>query len=228
MGWLMALVLNGVDQYAYGNAIAFAYPMLFVGWIYKASGNNSFVLNSGQSGTTQNRNSLNVNASNLPGAQSESTLSQVSATASAISTGTWQHVAAVWITDSSRYAYSNGTRGTQNTATRTTAAPNTLSVGRRPDGAVYLADKIAYLAVYAPTDLSDADSVVTSLQTNAPNLVQPAKLLHHWKLVSDATDSVGGNNLTTVGSPSFDADRPSITDGAVVPLLMAHHLLLSV
>ena len=85
--------------------------------------------------------------------------------------------------------------------------------------------ELAHLAVWQEVDLDD--SKAAELLTVAPNLVSWGTPLAYVPCIDNGTATVGAENLTTVGSPSFTSDGPSITltgggggSGTFIPSVM--------
>ena len=200
-----ALILNSSSsQYATASAINSTQPVLFVAWI-KPTGSPVSVsfLGTGTSGSANHRRTLAANASSQVVAVVQTTAAS-SANAGTISDGSWQHVAGYFGTDTSRYAALNGTWGSEQTTSRAPNAPNITMVGTRGDLNAYFNGKIAFFAIYAPTDFTDAQSIVNDLQTQAPHLVQSGKLRAYWENAKD--DSIGAANLTLINGATTAAD----------------------
>lgn len=206
----MALVLNGSNQGAIGSVIAFGYPILFVCWARWTSG-AGVTMASTRAADDAESNDLRVGSGGQVRAVSVAGGSSATATSGTLANSNWHHFAAYYGATNNRICWLDGGTKTTNTATRASGAPDVFRVGRNTSGQ-YFNGSIAYASVYSPTNEADADAIIAELQTKAPSLVSPEKLLNYWKLVSDATDSVGGNDLTLENSPSFDTDAPSILD----------------
>jgi len=75
-------------------------------------------------------------------------------------------------------------------------------------GANAFRGELAHLAVWEGVSLDD--SKAAELLTVAPNLVSWGTPLAYVPCLGDGVATVGATNLTTVGSPSFTSDGPSI------------------
>lgn len=83
---------------------------------------------------------------------------------------------------------------------------------------------IAEVFIVSNINKTDADALAVEAQTKKPNTFATATPDHYWPLLSDATASIGGVNLTSSGSPSFDSgEHPSLSGGGsslVSPIIM--------
>jgi hypothetical protein len=130
-------------------------------------------------------------------------------TTTGYNTNVWQHACFVVTSLSSRAVFLNGgSKGTNTAAVSASTNINTVGVGAISTF-YYFAGKLAEVALWNKA-LSDAQ--VASLAAGAvPTDIEAANLTQYWTLLSDATDTVGGVDLTAVGTPTYDAaDHPAL------------------
>jgi len=151
-------------------------------------------------------------------------------TSSGYSAGVWQHVCMVCESDSKRTIYLNGGSSGEDTTDidyPITAAQDGFEVGiwsadGGPNG--YFEGRIAQLATW-DVALSGA-SIARLANGAAPTVVEDSNLQNYWDFVSDATDSIGGDDLTPTGSPTYDdTDEPGPVDTAPSEKISTKHIV---
>lgn len=127
---------------------------------------------------------------------------------------TWYHIAATFISTSSRAVYLSGTNKGTSVTTRNVGTPTKMRVGRRPQltPTEYMGGRVAEVAVWN-IDLSDGN--VASLAAGADphsilggNLVFYAPLLGIYSPEKDYT--IGARHLTLFNSPTA-AEHPTLS-----------------
>jgi len=145
------------------------------------------------------------------------------ASASAITQNVWQHHAVFFDADAgfpNVYHYFNGTRATAGTSSPLTATQAldrlTLLDGGNLNAYTYLKGKFAEACGFRGASLSEADAIVTSLQTLTPDAVSlpgGVALIFHYPLLSDAAGTAGPT-LSDTGTVVYDSgDHPSLSGG---------------
>lgn len=137
-------------------------------------------------------------------------------TSNTMTDGNWHHVVCGF-SAADRYVMLDGdwaNRGSS-TASRTTTAPDTLSLlatdggGTRFNG--YLAEVCWWNTLLSQTD---AESLYTSSETGvAPETVSSANVASNWPLTTTTTvnDQTSTKHLTNNGTGTFSATHPTIT-----------------
>lgn len=136
---------------------------------------------------------------------------------------TWQHVAAVETSSSSRALFLNGTK-TTNSTSKSPASLDRTSVGRRATStpADHLDGLAAEVAIWN-TNLSDAEITLLALGI-CPLLVRPGALVAYWPLIGRASPEIdrwGGNDLTVTGATVGDHPRMVYANGLWRPSFAA-------
>ena len=132
-----------------------------------------------------------------------------------ITTGTWYHVAGVFNSSVSRYAYLDGTPSNEHTVLKNVEdAYNRISIGGA-DGLSLHRDfvgKVAEVGFYIGYGLTanDVNELASGL---SPKLVASNNLTYYWSLKStNLVDEISGLTLTAQGdSVTYDTDHPTIT-----------------
>lgn len=140
-------------------------------------------------------------------------LNSIALSTSGISTGVWQHIAAVFASASDRRAYANGgNKGTEATS-KTPAGIARTRAGVTAGGNNQMGGSGAELAAWSVA-LSDAEVAVLATGIS-PYEVQRANLIAYWPLIgvdSPEPDVVGAFPLTLTGTPTQSA-HPSVFYG---------------
>lgn len=124
--------------------------------------------------------------------------------ATRMSTGFWQHCAAVFASASSRKVYVNGSVASD-TTTSTATGMNALYVGAQANASLYYLDG----AIDQPAEWSAAltdDEIAALASGYSPLLVRPSSLVGHWPFYGLATneeDWVGSSALVPTNSPTY-------------------------
>lgn len=165
-----------------------------------SAGNGGFGLISAMSGPNPTR-ATKYNASGGSG----------SGALSVNPTATWFASAAYFESNTSRYAYRDGTRGTQNTTSVTDPSLNTLSVGARVNSTVadYLTGRVAEVAIYTGITLAEADAIHAAQAAGYSPLLCPRAdaIYEYWPLINAANlqGLIRGLTLSATGSPATAA-----------------------
>ena len=127
------------------------------------------------------------------------------------SINTWQHFAATFESDTSRYSYLDGVQSTQNTTSVAPIGVNHLNVGSRPDAALPFVGMLAEAAVWNVA-LTLAE-IVSLAKGFAPSLIRPTSLVAYWPLFGNDSPELdrwnGRYDLTLFGPPD-KAEHPRI------------------
>lgn len=140
-------------------------------------------------------------ANNPLRAYGRSTASNVYASADGLVANQWCHVAGVYESDSSRYAYVDGTPGAQNTTAATPGAPDEIRIGSIPDSSFYMSGGVAECGVW---DVALTAPEISSLAAGfSPLFIRPQNLVFYAPLYSSEDfDRVNGYALTPINAPT--------------------------
>jgi hypothetical protein len=142
------------------------------------------------------------------------------ATATGFSVGTWASVAFDYGpydgTSRTQTLYTSGvSRATQNTTIAGAGAiMDTIRVlNRLAGGTGFLKGPGAEIAIAVGLTDLELTNLLTKQQTLHVGAWSSAKIVHAWRLLSNATATIGGVDLTATGSPTFDSgDHPAVGD----------------
>ncbi len=199
------------DFYKLGSSIRSVVPMTLVGWGFTTNtSTEACVLAVGDDTTTSHEFALFVDGtSGEVRAMARSTASAAAVKAT-ITTSVWEHYAAKYISNVSRFAYLNGVVGTENTTSRTVAGTfDETGIGVRITGtSVNTWD--GFLAHVAAYDVALDDAEIASLAAGtSPLLIRPQSLIFYCPLVNTtAQELVAGVTLTASGVPTNAAGPP--------------------
>lgn len=209
----MARSFNGSSDYLrYSGAVVTATPLTIAGWFDE--NNPGFIrtlVYIGQSSSTSNRNhwSLRVGDGSIQAVAATS--SAATASVSGTYTG-WSHGAAVFGSDTSRYAYGNGVAGTENTTAKTPASVNRTSIGNLDDSSGYSTNwytgDAAEIGIWNVA--LDAAEIAALAAGVCPLLVRPTSLVSYWPIIgqySPEIDMKGGYGLTVTGTSTANHPR---------------------
>jgi hypothetical protein len=209
------LVFNGSNQSCIGNAISWDYPRMIVAWSKSTSftSSNASIVESGIEASANQFNRLQTGGLNNFQAMSRTNSSSTVTGLPRIRiSGIWMLSGALFLSASSRYILESDVFvSSAATSATLTETPNRFTIGSSSRNADYFSGSIAHVAVYQPTDLNDAISMMLRLYRYTPDKVEPSKLLNYWP--DCTTDLEGGINLTPQGSPTVDtSDIPQLTN----------------
>lgn len=221
----MSVVLNGTTQHLYyysGGAARAVYPYSMSIWIkpdnitgtYTACAVNDFTGGGTKQDIAQCRGSV---AGDYVAAGTYGTSWALAYTSSGYSASTWQHILAVFNSSTDRRIYlDGGSKGTDATNQSSGAGLDTWMVGARnaytaPTG--FFPGKLAYFTVWNKV-LTDANAATLAGGVN-PILVETGNITQHNILDEDGTATIG-NNLVSVGTPTWDGDDNPTVTGAYV------------
>lgn len=217
----MARSFNGSsDKLSYAGALVTAAPLTMAAWIKRGTtlvnGTVMFIGNSGSFGNVNlwrmNRVFVDDGDAQVLATACTTTTGAASATCVRSVTdwpeGTWGHAAAVFESDSSRYAYAQGVASSQNTTTKTPSGVNITTLGKSDNvsGTSWFSGEMAEVGLWNVA-LSSSDVAVLAAGV-CPLLVHPESLVAYWPILgqySPEIDVRGGANLTLTGSPSATA-----------------------
>jgi hypothetical protein len=206
------------------DAALTAEPLTFAAWVYTASiGVTSEILILNDTGNIYGRFELRLISSN----QIEATKAPdggeagTSLSGNTVSASTWNHVAAVFTSDTSRRSYLNGTASTENTTNIADPTVDMQAIGARIQGgmsiggSIYIAHAAIWTVILSATEIQSLASGIS------PLLVQPASLARYWKCNSGAGNELdySGNSatLTMTGTVPEQSTNPTILE-SVVPI----------
>lgn len=223
----MSVILNGTTQYLWSNVVVGSdtdiadYPFTISAWVKPADLTTANPVASAEllDGTEINWLMCHgllegdpVVVRTLQGGSYKT-----ATTADDYVTGSWQHVCAVFTSAVSRTVYLDG--GSKNTNTDNKPAPPDSADWAFVVGAYSLAGganaffngRIAQVTIW-DIALSDAD-VALLASGSLPTTIQADNVQGSWPLLANANAAVGGDNLTGVGEPTYDAeDSPPVAE----------------
>jgi hypothetical protein len=208
----MSRVLSGTGQYlTTSSAVLTAAPLTMACWgIHGATGVLDYAMNLGVSGATNNRFVLGVNASDQVFMESAAASASSAVTTATVPTSGWQHFAGVTASATSRFAYLNGTPGTEQTTSRVPSGINMLRVGAGGTAASLWTGSIAHCAVWNVA--LTANEIAALAAGLSPLAVRPGALVAYWPYMGRDTadiDIVGRFDLTNTSTTS-GADEPRL------------------
>ena len=121
------------------------------------------------------------------------------------SINTWNHVAAVFASNSSRSPYLNGGSKDTSTVAQNTVTSDKIFIGQGL-GSGYTSGRIADVAIWNAA-LTDTEIAILALGYS-PLTIRPQSLVSYWPLIgrtSPEIDLVGGYGLTLVNAPTAAA-----------------------
>lgn len=187
-------VFSTANYFELASGIITATPLTIAAWVKPASfPANQYIAGifytSAGSGTAQDGWVLEINATNgvVNAIAGNGTGINIASSASGASSGAWSHMAAKFVSTTSRYAYLNGTPGSQNTGSNTpSTAPDKTIIGvlvREDNSKIQAATQCHIAEVgYWNTDLTDAEIAILAKGVS-PLLVRPANLVAYYPLV---------------------------------------------
>lgn len=219
----MARSLNGSSDYLrYSGAPVTAAPLTMGCWAKRpgagdAGGNLMGIY---QSGYVNNWHQFSLKWSISAGANAIISANAGGASSAGIATvtraigdwpdDTWQHVAAVFESSTSRYAYGGGVAGTQNTTSITPASLNRTNMGFQ-DNASGSGFALGSFAEAALWNVALTTAEIAALAAGVcPLLVRPTSLVSYWPIIgqySPEIDMKGGYGLTVTGTSTANHPR---------------------
>lgn len=130
-------------------------------------------------------------------------------------TGSWQHVCCVFTSDTSRTVYLDG----GNNQTSTTSIDYEAALDLTTIGALIHTNTLydyfgGYIAEVSLHNIALSSGDITTLAGGtSADQVQNGNLVGYWKLIDDLVDSANSYDMTAFGSPTSDADHPTIDYG---------------
>lgn len=211
----ISLPNNGSSPFHYytaASAVVTAAPLTMACWFRTTSLTaEQLLLSIGRSGTSNHYFflELGANAVNDPiyfGANAGSGVAFAGINTT-VATNTWYHAAGVSSSAASRFAFWNGTKGTENTTSRTPSSLNTTGIGvltnNTPSTAATLRGEIAEAGIWSAA-LDDAE-VAALAKGVSPLKVRPQSLVLYAPLVRESINVKGGVTLSATGSPTVAA-----------------------
>lgn len=199
----MSLSFNGSSDYLrYASGIITAEPLTLACWAYPDStGSERNLVSLGNNGTKGFwRVAMFADDTVVAQKQDDSGSNANSATSGTISSGAWQHFAAVFASDTSRISYLNGTASTTETTNISDPTPDFTSIGALERASViqYFDGDICEAAAWNVA-LSSAEIAILS-DGYAPFMVRPDALVGYWPLVRNLEDPYGGFTMSATGT----------------------------
>jgi hypothetical protein len=127
---------------------------------------------------------------------SDGSTSGISTNSTSFTVGQWMHIAAVFSSTTNRIGYVNGTAGTANTTSITTATPDRVVIGARLNSSFsqYTNGDIAEVAVW--DQVLNADEIAGLSKGLAARFARPSALVWYSRLIRNAMDIRGGRVIT--------------------------------
>ena len=169
-----------------------AFPFTMACWFRPSTLTACAILGYGETTTSNNRWSLEMNASGNARCSTTSGGTFIGFNSSnAISAGSWAHFCAVWASATDRRVFLNGTKATNTSSVGfSTNAAWQWRCGERPLNITAPAD--GWIADRTIWNLALADDDVTSLASRARHLrIRPAGVVAYAPMVNDERDLVG-------------------------------------
>jgi hypothetical protein len=201
---------RGSSEYLEHAAAALtAAPITLACWAYVLDTTNTHTLMSlGDAGTAVNGFHLQARGATGGDPVTARTNNANADSASGYPANTWFHAAAVFAASNSRFAYLNGTAGTEQTGSAT-PAPEVTSIGRRNNTTQdYLDGSVAEAAIWNVA--LTAAEIAALAQGVSPLFVRAGNLVAYWPLLgrtSPEIDRVGRFDLTATGTVAIAHPR---------------------
>lgn len=224
----MSQTFSSTMHLSSSSVAATAVPLTLVLWTNNGGGQGRRLMQLNASGSETNSFGILLDvtaASNKVCAYRSSTAvgGNQALTSTTITTGSWQHYAAVFTTNSSCAVYLNGGgKGTSVAAVTPGSITNTLFSGRPSDFAFGIGGQLAHAAVYTRS-LSDTEVAYLGAGGN-PQAIKG--LANYWKVstsggvaATPVTDVIGTNDLTpstTIGAGTTDPNLQTFMTGGPV------------
>ena len=200
------------------SAVVTAAPIILAGWAKPASTSGAYtILSVSDSTADQNHFDLTQLDSAMLAECKGTSGSAQSASVSGVTPYTWQHFAAFFESSTSRYAYRNGTAGSQNTGSATPGSLNKTTIGllRRLTILFPYNGDIGPCAVYTGASITKAvaDDIIGQLAKGKhPRDVRPDLLVECWDLTDRGSTLIGmmGAMALSVTGTCNPTDNPTI------------------
>ena len=190
-----------------GDSAVSDYPATLVAWIKPESQHFGEVLQL-QAGSPDDRFRLvTFNDDTIHARRTDDPAETDAISPATVTSGSYSHVAGVFISSTSCFAYADGVAGTEDT---TSSSPTALDEIRFGGLSSDFDGFIAEAAVYSAA-LSAAE-IAALAKGYSPLLIRPQSLVHYWyafAATDPLVDVIGNANLTQSGSP-VTADHPPI------------------
>lgn len=194
-------------------------PLTMAAWVMATATNANFTVLSVQSnaasGVAGRRQITLLGSSGFSGQLSADAFdSGTRMLSSAVSTGTWYHVAAVFVGSTERYLYLNGVcQATNTSAPSTSFSGHRLNLGMRFDGTVFGSFADGRLAEACLWNVALSAGQISSLAAGKdPRTVSATAPVVYWPVFGEASPEppyVSANTLTITNSPA-KADHPPV------------------
>jgi len=209
----MSVVLNGSSQYLDTHTVPVtAVPFTISIWFKSDSNTASQALACLEQGTSYFHllQAAGAIAGDPVRAMIYATTWSVATTTTGYTASTWTHALGIFTSTTSRTAYIDGGDSNENTDNKTAINMAYFMVGAYKQSAPtgYFDGLLAEVAVW--NKALSSDNAVSLAGGANPLLTEYANLIAYWPLLNDALDDKGTNNLTLVGTPTYDADHPTI------------------
>lgn len=211
-------------QYLTGTAPVTNEPFLIHAWVKRIGvSNTQMVVAIGDAGAANGNHAweLFISSSDVVSGRSEGTIGETVYGASiGNDTTNWHSLVFYTNGDTHRNTAYDGTEGTPLTGNVAVNSANVdvIRIGlstQSGDATAPFEGRIAHVAVYNTTGL-DASAITALIAALAagdnPLATNAANLVSYWPLTDsgDLTDHKGANDLTGIGSPTFNADNPTV------------------
>ena len=212
----MSVVLESANsEYLYiADPIVSSLPVSISAWV-KLTADDVFPASICDSETNTDHRGIDIVVGGNAGAMSRDVINGTDASrTSGFSTGSWIHIVAVLASSTSRTGYVQGSGATENTQTNDPDSLDRFAIGCRYSSQVakFCDGKVAEVAIWSyALGSSDVTSLYNSGSGTPATNVQSGSLVSYWKLIDDANDSVGSNNLSANGTVGWDSGDHPVT-----------------
>lgn len=133
----------------------------------------------------------------------------VSAEQAGVKVNGWSHCAGVYASDSSRYAYVDGVKSSEQTSTITPNTPDRVKIGSMAGTSYYYSGLIRSAGVWTAA-LTDAE-ILRLAKGEHPRTVRPESLIFHLDMLKrDLRDDIGHLLMSENGSIVLSGNNPRI------------------
>jgi len=197
----MARDFNGSTGYLENAAaLVTTQPLTLAGWYNTDAAATAQTVLAIDTNAGSARWQILLQSTGAVGAQSTSTANaSVTSSGGSYSTGTWEHIAGVFTSDTSRLVYLNGTAGTANTTSRAVTGIDRTHIGVRYGGgtlASYFNGLLAELGIWNVA--LDAVEIAMLAKGVSPLFVRPASLVSYVPIYGRNSPEIDFKNAGTL------------------------------
>lgn len=186
------------------SAVLTGTPLTMACWVKPSSLTNTPTFMSLEKSTASTWHALAVDGAGNVRARTFDGTTSTEANKAGVGTGTWQHVAGVWTSSTSRTAYYNGTAGTTDATSSAPSGINRTEIGQLLNGGAPVFRMDGDIAECGIWNISLSAADIASLAAGvSPLFVRPDALVFYAPLhgeFSPEIDVVGRFNMTVTGA----------------------------